>query len=281
MELRLDPRNGSRNMERKRGLNMDKKDIKKMLDGIRDEYLEEAVENSGVERKHKGGKTVWWKAAVAAAVCMVILGGGVSVYASNHLEGKPLTMHNLIQSFRGKEVTVKGGKGISIEKQTPTVTASQTPDSGDPAAKGQGEVTKKYLRLAYIPKGYHITEEGTSIYYGKNQDTDFFTVAFFHLQETFVNILPQAEKMDHYRVPSGEVYVAKNQHQTRAWILFDGNDYLLELRDDNNNLTEKQIRKLMEGASLSDQKPKIMYQTLEWTKEQKQSYEKWLKTYAQ
>ncbi len=238
---------------------MKRDNIKIMLEGIEDKYLEEAIVQ-GCNYKRIDTKK-YKKIAVAAVVSLFLLTTGVSVIAA--------TNHNFrdwIQTFYANEKHSDVGKGVEISREDEGTEQKNT------------DSKKYYLELKYVPEGY--TKKGNeSIFYGANNDTDFFTVAYFHLQSEFTNVLPQADQIEKHQTNSGLAYIATSRNEHRAWLLFDEEFYMLELRDRNKVLSVDEIKRVMDGASLSEEKPSDEYDVIEWTEELRDSYKKELERF--
>lgn len=228
---------------------MKKKEIENMLNGIDDKYLAEAIGSARVTVKP------YRKIAAAVVLGLVLLGTGTSVLAATNS-----TFRNWICSFYVRETHSDLGKGIQVSE------VKEKKDS-------------YYLTLNHLPKGYQTKGNDTSCYYGADGDTDFFTVAYFHLQTDFTNILPMAKDLENYQTASGTVYFASSKYEHRAWLLFEQEGYMLELRDRNKVLSREEIRRIMEGATVSTEKPSVLYETLEWTEDLQESYTKFLAKY--
>lgn len=270
---------------------MNKDYIKKMLDGVEDQYIEEAADD--VKAVSKGSKKHYRKIAVAAAIGLVVAGTGVSVIAAknptlqNVIAAKSPVLQNLVHPFSVKNVEEEFGQGVHItkENQNPGDTSVQTNEK-----EKTGEITEEipaeskdpkvyYLVLNYLPKGYHCNGDETYAYYGEKGERDGFTLAFFHLQTDFTNILPMADAVSKYEAEAGTAYIASSKYQNRAWILFHEGSYMMEFRDYNKSLSKKEIKKIMDGAQLSAEKPSVIYETLEWTKKLQKSYEQAIESY--
>ncbi len=261
--------------------------IKKMLDGVEDQYIEEAAASSNAAPK--SSKKHYRKIAVAAAIGLIVAGTGVSVIAAknpniqNMIAAKSSAIKNWVHSFSAKNVETEFGQGVHITKETPNTddTSDKTNEKEKadeiPVESKDSEVY--YLILNYLPKGYHCDGDETYIYYGEKGDTDFFTLAYFHLQTEFTNILPQADEISEYETDAGTAYIASSKYQNRAWIMFQESNYMMELRDGNKMLSKKEIQKIMDGAQLSAEKPSVIYETLEWTKKLQKSYEQAIESY--
>lgn len=237
---------------------MKKEEIEMMLDGIDDKYIMDASRAYTGKNKMTGMK----KAAAAAVVFLLVAGTGLPVIAAVNPAFK-----RWIQSITITEIDYTGGKGVQIkgtENKKKNVTEENKKEE------------KFNLQLNYIPNGYQCDKKDTSLYYGKNKDTDYFTVAYFHLQDEFLNILPQAEKVEQYETTSGSACIAESKAEYRIWILFRDHDYMVEIRDGNKVLSKKEIKKMIDGASITSENTEVKYEILEWTKELKDSYESWL-----
>ena len=258
--------------------------IKKMLDGVEDQYIEEAAADSG--RVSKSNKKHYRKIAVAAAVGLVVAGTGVSVIAAknpalkNVIALKSPVLQNFVRSFSAENVESELGQGVHItkDKETSNDTSTRTGEKATEIPEETKDSEVYYLVLNYLPEGYHCDGDESYIYYGEKGDTDFFTLAYFHLQTDFTNILPQADAISEYETDAGTAYIASNKRENRAWILFREGSYMLELRDSNKMLSKKEIQKIMDGAQLSTEKPSVIYKTLEWTKKLQKSYEQALES---
>ena len=141
------------------------------------------------------------------------------------------------------------------------------------------EEKQYYLILDYLPKAYKIKDNDTSCYYGSKGDTDFFQIAYFHLQGDFTNILSGSEAIEKYETNAGTAYIASSKYENRVWIMFSGTAYMMELRDRNKVLSNKQISNIIDGARLSEETPSILYDSIEWTKELQDSYVKKVESY--
>lgn len=265
---------------------MNRKNVKKMLDGIEDKYIEEAV--TPIKSVHKNPIRQYRKIAAAAVIALLVTGTGVSALAAKGsgipiLTGKNSIVQNWIRSFTSKEAKTNEGQGIHITKDDNTSEDDTAiTKNTDPAKTAPAETqkpAKHYLALHYLPEGYQCKSNDTSIYYGPKGDTDFFTIAYFHLQTDFTNILPQADAIDKYETTAGTAYIASSKYENRAWILFRDGDYMMEFRDSNKGLSKKELRKILDNAQLSAKKPSVAYKTLEWTKDLQESYEQALKKY--
>lgn len=268
---------------------MNKDYIKKMLDGVEDQYIEEAA--ADVKAVSKSSKKHYRKIAVAAAIGLVVAGTGVSVIAAknpnlqNVIAAKSSVLQNLIQPFSAKDVETEIGSGVYFtkEEQYPGDTSAQTnekKEEGEMLPEESKDSKPYYLVLNYLPKGYHYGDEtsGTYIYYGEKGDTDFFTLYYYHLQTDFTNILPDADAISKYEAEAGTAYIASSKEDNRAWILFHEGSYMMELRDVNKVLSKKEIKKIMDGAELSAKKPSVIYETLEWTKKLQKACEQELES---
>lgn len=250
---------------------MKRNDIKNMLDGIEDKYLEEAVKDNYNIRNR--GVRLYKKLAMAAAMGIFLLGTSVSVLAATNS-----SFQKWLQSFHVSEKHLDIGKGVNISEGNKNDVNKNNTEKSENIKKNNNSATKYYLTLKYLPKGYKCDgKEG--IFYSSNEDTDFFTVTYFHLQSNFTNILPQAKQIEKYQTDSGTAYIATSKYEYRAWLLFDEGDYMLELRDRNKVLSLKEIKGIIDGANLSEEKPSIIYDTLEWSEELQNSYEKALERY--
>ncbi len=266
---------------------MNKDYIKKMLDGVEDQYIEEAADD--VKAVSKSSKKHYRKIAVAAVIGLVVAGTSVSVIAAknpnlqNVIAAKSSVLQNLIQPFSSKDVETEVGSGVHFteEEQYPGDTSAQTnekKEEGEMPPEESKDSKLYYLVLNYLPKGYHCNGDETYAYYGEKGEEDGFTLAFFHLQTDFTNILPRADAVSKYEADAGTAYIASSKYQNRAWILFHEGSYMMELRDYNKSLSKKEIKKIMDGAELSAKKPSVIYETLEWTKELQKSYEQALES---
>lgn len=266
---------------------MNKDYIKKMLDGVEDQYIEEAAADA--KAVSKSSKKHYRKIAVAAAIGLVVAGTSVSVIAAknptiqNVIAAKSPVLQNLIHPFSAKDVETEVGSGVHIteEEQYPGDTSTQTnekKEEGEMLPEESKDSKPYYLVLNYLPKGYHCNGDETYAYYGEKGEEDGFTLAFFHLQADFTNILPQADAVSKYEADAGTAYIASSKYQNRAWILFHEGSYMMELRDYNKSLSKKEVKKIMDGAELSAKKPSVIYETLEWTKELQKSYEQALES---
>lgn len=238
--------------------NRDRKLINEMLDGIEENFIEEAFLYNEKGRKMHQTTNRIKKIAVAALIGLIVSSAGVSVLAATNEN-----FRNWLQSFYVKEVQNDVGKGVHLAK------------------KSKKESKKEdiyYLSLSNIPSGYHCENDEGYIYYGSNKDTDCFQVAYFHLQAEFANILPHAKEFEEYQTNAGMAYIAESKEEYRVWILFDDAPYMVELRDRNKSLPKKELYKLIDGASISKDKNEL-YKILEWTKELQDSYIKQLEKY--
>lgn len=256
---------------------MNKDYIKKMLDGVEDQYIEEAADD--VKAVSKSSKKHYRKIAVAAVIGLVVAGTSVSVIAAknpnlqNVIAAKSSVLQNLIQPFSAKDVETEVGSGVYFtkEEQYPGDTSAQTnekKEEGEMLPEESKDSKPYYLVLNYLPKGYHYGDESykTYIYYGEKEDTDFFTLTYYHLQTDFISILSQADAISEYEAEAGTAYIAFSKEENRAWILFHEGRYMMELRDVNKVLSKKEIKKIMDGAELSAKKPSVIYEPFEWTK---------------
>lgn len=237
---------------------MNRKEIEKMLDGIDDRFIAEAANKSGNTSKYKS--MVSAKIIAAASICLCVVGISASVLAATNS-----TFRGWINPFHAENVKIEHGRGVTITKEI---------------NKEASTLQKYYLVLNYLPKGYQCKGDDTFIYYGSKGKTDFINIAYFHLQSEFTNILPQADKIDKYETTAGTAYIASSKKSNRAWILFHKGSYMMELRDDNKMLSQKEIHKIIDGADISAEKPCVIYETLEWTEKLQESYKAWLKKYA-
>lgn len=237
---------------------MKKEDIEMMLDGIDDKYIMEASKAYAGGHRMAGMK----KAAAAAVVFVLVAGTGIPVIASVNPAFK-----TWLQSISMTETDYGGSKGVQIK--------GTENSKNDVAAENEKE-ERFHLQLRYIPAGYQCDKDDTSLYYGKNKETDYFTVAYFHLQDEFLNVLPKAEKAEKYETTSGNACIAESKEENRIWILFRNHKYMVEIRDRNKVLSKKEIRKIIDGASITTKNTEVKYEILEWTKELKDSYESWL-----
>ncbi|MCI8307727.1 MAG: hypothetical protein HFH14_06725 [Lachnospiraceae bacterium] len=130
-----------------------------------------------------------------------------------------------------------------------------------------------------MPEAYKCKDNDTSCYYGSKGDTDFFQIAFFHLQADFTNILSGSEQTEKYETNAGTAYIASSKYENRVWIMFSGTDYMMELRDRNKVLSNKEIYKIIDGARLSGETPSVLYDSIEWTEELQESYVKQIESY--
>lgn len=262
--------------------------IKKMLDGVEDQYIEEAADSS--KAVPKSSKKHYWKIAVAAAIGLMVTGTSVSVIAAknpniqNMIVAKSPAIRNLLRSFSSKNMETEFGQGVHIAKETPnaddTFDKTNEKEKADEMPVESKDSKPYYLVLNYLPKGYHCDGDETYAYYGEKGEDDGFTLAFFHLQTDFTNILPQADAVNKYEAEAGTAYIASSKYQNRAWILFHEGSYMMELRDYNKSLSKKEIKKIMDGAQLSAKKPSVIYETLEWTKKLQKSYEQAIESYG-
>lgn len=243
----------------------------KMIEGIEDKYIEEAaLFTSGSKYAHIYRR--FRKTVAAAVICFAFAGVGVSVLAATNQK-----FRNWIQSNSANDniymdnLQTKNGAGVNITKEK---------DSDEKNSdKGESDNKIYYLTLKNIPDGYWCKDGEGCIYYGSNTDTDYFTVSYFHLQTEFTNVLPMAKSIIKYKTANGTACIAKSKRETKAWILFDDGPYMVEISDANKNLSEKQLRRLIDGASISTDKKNNLYEILEWTKKLQKSYLKWLEKY--
>lgn len=249
---------------------MNRKNIEKMLEGIDDRYIAEALSDHAKSGNRSKKKTIT-KILAAASICFCVAGLSVSVLATTNSN-----LWKRINLFQAKDVKIEHSRGVTITKERKK-TQENLPETEEPATASR----KYYLVLNYLPKGYQCEGDDTCLYYGPKGDTDFITIAFFHLQSDFTNVLPQADKIDKYETTEGTAYVASSKRTNRLWILFNKGSYMMELRDDNKMLSKKEICKIIEGADLSEKKPAVVYETLEWTEKLQESYKAWLKKYAE
>ncbi len=236
---------------------MKREEIETMLDGIDDKYIMEASKAPAGKSKMSGIR----KAVAAAVVCLLVTGIGIPVIAAVNPAFK-----QWIQPDNISETEYAGSKGVQIKG---------TKNNKNAAEKSKKE-EKFYLQLNYIPDGYQCDKKDTSLYYGRKGETDFFTVAYFHLQDEFLNILPKAKNTEKYETMNGTAYLAENKEEHRIWILFRNSNYMTEIRDSNKMLSKKEIKKMIDGASITNERTEVKYEILEWTKELKDSYERWL-----
>ncbi len=232
---------------------MNKKTIQKIIDGIDDEFIREAANECGNVRKTKFTK----KIAVAASITLCALGISATVYGASNEK-----IRQWFHSFRAEETKTEYGQGVTIKKEDKISSK------------------KYYLVLNHLPKGYRCKGGDTSLYYGPKGDTDFITIAYFHLQSDFTNFLSQADRINKYETEEGSAYIASGKNENRAWILFRNGNYMMELRDRNKMLSEKEIYNIINGAKISIDKPSVIYETLDWTEELQQSYMSWVDKYT-
>lgn len=235
---------------------MSKEYIEKMLDGIDDKIIAEALNKP--ESMNKSNEKSIRKIVAVASICICVIGMSASVLAATNP-----TFRKWITSFNMEDVKTEHGRGVMIIEETEQEDSSQA----------------YYLTLNYLPKGYKCEGDDTFIYYGPNGDTDFINIAYFHLQNDFTNILPQADKIENYETAEGTAYIASSEAESRVWILFNKGAYMMELRDKNKMLSQEEIYKIIDGATIRTEKPSVVYETLEWTKKSQESYKGWLKTY--
>lgn len=236
---------------------MSKEYIEKMLDGIDDKFIAEAVNKQ--DNMSKSNTKSVRKIVAVASICLCVIAMSASVLAATNT-----TLWKWLNPFNTKDVKTEHGLGVAITEQTEQEdNASQT----------------YYLVLNYLPKGYECEGDDTFLYYGPNGDTDFINIAYFHLQSDFTNILSQADKIEKYETVEGTAYIASGEDANRVWILFHKGAYMMELRDNNKMLSQEEIYKIIDGVALSTEKPSVEYETLEWTKTLQESYKAWLEKY--
>lgn len=246
---------------------MNKNYIEKMLDGIDDKYIEEATNKQG--NANRTSTYFIRKIIVAASICFCVVGISVSVLAVTNS-----TFRRWISPFNAKDVKTEHGRGVTITKEK-----EKAQDTSKEINEEETASQKYYLVLDYLPKGYQCEGDDTFLYHGTKGDTDFFCINYFHLQSDYTNILPKADQIDTYETAVGTAYIASSKRSNRVWILFHKGSYMMRLSDDNKVLSKKEIYKIIDGADLSADKPPVVYETLEWTKELQESYKAWLKKY--
>lgn len=233
---------------------MKKANIEQMLDEINNKYLEEALDGGGVKQRYKK-KNV----QVAAAVLIVLLVGSSVTFAA----AKNTRLRKWISSFVMQEKDVQGNKGVTIKNTEKKV--KETKDD-----------SVYYLTLESIPKRFVHDKDATELYRVKSSDTAYFTVAYFHLQSEFTNILPNGHAIEKYESGQKLAYIATSKWEHRIWIQFTGTNYMAEIRDVNKQLTREEITALIDGASVSKEKSRDNFDILEWTEELNTSYNEWL-----
>ncbi len=222
-------------------------------DRIRRSFSEKSGLNLKRAHRNRTAKIITGKRSIAAAAIIVLV---VSMSAA--------IGHAAYVHFFVRPAMHSGGAGVHV-------------DISHEKEKKAAESETYYLQLNYIPDRYKRKEE--LFFNKKNSDTDFFTVAFFHLDSHFENILPGGELFQ-IETQNSEAYFASNKWENRLWIRFREGDYLAEIRDSNKNLSNDEIKKIAEAAAITSQKPKNAFETLEWTDELERSYENWLKKWA-
>ena len=249
-----------------------KKMLQAMIDGIEDEFIEEAL----MYRKKGVHKRNYFKSvAVAACMCLLLSRICVSALAAKNPEFKNglkrVSEQIGLDGFMIEETEESGNKGVKISKESDGTNEAKTP-------KPANEIDY-YLNLTYMPEGYKCDKDDSSTFYGKDKKLDYIGVAFFHLQAEFINILPNSKEIKQNDTKNATVYIAKSKWQKRMWIKFADHPYRVEIRDYNNRCSEEELLKLAEGAELSENKGEIEYDQLEWTKDLYESYTKQLEQY--
>lgn len=244
---------------------MKKKQIEEMLEGIDDKYLEESLNMKSYSKQRS--RMSFEKIAVAVVLVLVLAGTGVSVLAATN---NTFRKYMKFFTIHGRDENI--GKGVIVKKKKMDKNVSNK-------EKKQSNKTY-YLTLSYIPKGYACAKGETYCYYGADKDTDYFQIAFFHLKSDFTNVLPKAEKMENITTDFGVARIAVGKYENRAWVLFENEGYMVEIRDRNRSLPLKEMKKMVTGAKLVEDKPEIVYEAIDWTKELQQSYEESLKRYS-
>ncbi|MCI8307726.1 MAG: hypothetical protein HFH14_06720 [Lachnospiraceae bacterium] len=110
---------------------MKKSDIKKMIDEIDDRYVEEASGN--IKNADKIYIRHYSKIAVAASICLLVVGSGVSVLAATNPAVK-----SWIRSFYVEDVEEDFGHGIKITNES--INTENVSDEGTEAIAESEEV---------------------------------------------------------------------------------------------------------------------------------------------
>ena len=132
---------------------MSKEYIEKMLDGIDDKYIEEAVNKPGNGKQTN--KKTFSKMAVAASICLLVVGISASVFAATNT-----TFWKRINPFSSKEVKTEHGGGVTITKE-------KEQDDSKKGNKEDDASKTYYLVLNYLPKGYDYKGDDTFLYYAQ------------------------------------------------------------------------------------------------------------------
>lgn len=200
----------------------------------------------------------------AAALLGVVLTLGVTVsYAAVHFTKRDNSV-KMSKEIQDKRADIKLGKDKANDKQ---------------------EVDKKKdsalydVKLSYIPKGYKQDKTDSYLYRDKKGD-GYFSVILYHLQTEY-RTARSADKVKELETELGKGYYGGRGHGQYTLLVMKGTDYMVYI--DGSNMPQKEVKKIAQGASLTEVKTKkdIQASYIEYTKEKRAEADKFIKEAAE
>ncbi len=232
---------------------------KSAINGIKERADELQNEKSRKVSRHGSGRFL--KAAALLGIVLT-LGGTVS-YAVVHFTKKDnsIKMSNEIQD---KRADIRLGKKKANDKKE----------------VGKKEDSALYdVKLSYIPKGYKQDKTDSYLYRDKKGD-GYFSVILYHLQTEY-RTARSADKVKELETELGKGYYGGRGHGQYALLVMKGTDYMVYI--DGSNMPQKEVKKIAQGASLTEVKTKkdIQASYIEYTKEKRAEADKFIKEAAE
>lgn len=232
---------------------------KSAINGIKERADELQNEKSRKVSRHGSGRFL--KAAALLGIVLT-LGGTVS-YAVVHFTKKDnsIKMSNEIQD---KRADIRLGKKKANDKKE----------------VGKKEDSALYdVKLSYIPKGYKQDKTDSYLYRDKKGD-GYFSVILYHLQTEY-RTARSADKVKELETELGKGYYGGRGHGQYALLVMKGTDYMVYI--DGSNMPQKEVKKIAQGASLTEVKTKkdIQANYIEYTKEKRAETDKFIKEAAE
>ena len=232
---------------------------KSAINGIKERADELQNEKSRKVSRHGSGRFL--KAAALLGIVLT-LGGTVS-YAVVHFTKKDnsIKMSNEIQD---KRADIRLGKKKANDKKE----------------VGKKEDSALYdVKLSYIPKGYKQDKTDSYLYRDKKGD-GYFSVILYHLQTEY-RTARSADKVKELETELGKGYYGGRGHGQYALLVMKGTDYMVYI--DGSNMPQKEVKKIAQGASLTEVKTKkdIQASYIEYTKEKRAETDKFIKEAAE
>ena len=232
---------------------------KSAINGIKERADELQNEKSRKVSRHGSGRFL--KAAALLGIVLT-LGGTVS-YAVVHFTKKDnsIKMSNEIQD---KRADIRLGKKKANDKK-------EVGKKEDPALYD--------VKLSYIPKGYKQDKTDSYLYRDKKGD-GYFSVILYHLQTEY-RTARSADKVKELETELGKGYYGGRGHGQYALLVMKGTDYMVYI--DGSNMPQKEVKKIAQGASLTEVKTKkdIQASYIEYTKEKRAEADKFIKEAAE